>query len=406
MLCAKKIVIAPLLVTLLAGCVSGPAPSNYGSARWAPGQHDESDRHPEGNWVKHEASRDLRCDARKLPSTPIGDSPPLRGHVLASGDRLHVAILGDPEMMSGMHVVEADGFLSLTGNLRVRAADTDIGTFQDNLRAALLAAGYVRPLMNAVRVTLAEATGVEVFVSGAVFEPGPVMAGVRRPETRIGQKEGEATGDANQWRTLTSALRAAGGVRPDADLSNVVLIRGGRPHRLDLSQLPNGLTYADPILAAGDQIVIAKSGCFDPNLVRPLAVTAPGIRVFMSNLTRSANNNAGAAISGDTTSLPYGTRMLQALFAMNCVGGSYMQSDRRAVLVSRNPINGQSIVVEREIEDLVRMADRDAANPYLMPGDALACYDSRWTNFREALGLVGEAMGAATPAILLQRAVD
>ena len=41
-------------------------------------------------------------------------------------------------------------------------------------------------------------------------------------------------------------------------------------------------------------------------------------------------------------------RLLQALVAANCVGGSYMQADRRAVLISRNPINGRSeeILVE------------------------------------------------------------
>ena len=82
-----------------------------------------------------------------------------------------------------------------------------------------------------------------------------------------------------------------------------------------------------------------------------------------------------------------------------------MSSDRRAVLISRNPINGQSIVVERDIEKLVRNANRDTLNPYLMPGDAIACYDSRWTNFREAVGLVTDAVNTATPAILLDNAL-
>ena len=54
---------------------------------------------------------------------------------------------------------------------------------------------------------------------------------------------------------------------------------------------------------------------------------------------------------------------------------------------------------------LVREANRDALNPYLMPGDAIACYDSRWTNFREAVGLVTDAVNTATPAILLDSAL-
>jgi len=79
--------------------------------------------------------------------------------------------------------------------------------------------------------------------------------------------------------------------------------------------------------------------------------------------------------------------------------------DRRAVLISRNPMNGQSIVIERDIEKLVRGANRDALNPFLMPGDAIACYDSRWTNFREAVGLVTDAVNTVTPAILLDNAL-
>ena len=54
---------------------------------------------------------------------------------------------------------------------------------------------------------------------------------------------------------------------------------------------------------------------------------------------------------------------------------------------------------------LVREANRDALNPFLMPGDAIACYDSRWTNFREAVGFVSEAVNTATPAILLDNAL-
>jgi hypothetical protein len=40
-----------------------------------------------------------------------------------------------------------------------------------------------------------------------------------------------------------------------------------------------------------------------------------------------------------------------------------------------------------------------------MPGDAIACYDSRWTNFREAVGLVTDAVNTITPAILLDNAL-
>jgi len=82
-----------------------------------------------------------------------------------------------------------------------------------------------------------------------------------------------------------------------------------------------------------------------------------------------------------------------------------MQSDRRAVLISRNPITGHSVVIERDIEKLVRGADRDTYDPYLMPGDAIACYDSRWTNLTEAVGVVSQGISTVTPALLLDNAL-
>ena len=75
------------------------------------------------------------------------------------------------------------------------------------------------------------------------------------------------------------------------------------------------------------------------------------------------------------------------------------------MLISRNRLNGRSVVIERDIEKLVREANRDSLDPFLMPGDAIACYDSRWTNLREAIGMVSEAVSTATPAILLDGAL-
>ena len=51
-----------------------------------------------------------------------------------------------------------------------------------------------------------------------------------------------------------------------------------------------------------------------------------------------------------------------------------------------------SAVIERDIENLLRRADRDDYDPYLLPGDALACYDSSVTNITEigrVLGIIG-----------------
>jgi hypothetical protein len=67
--------------------------------------------------------------------------------------------------------------------------------------------------------------------------------------------------------------------------------------------------------------------------------------------------------------------------------------------MSRNPVTGQSVVISRSVEKLVREANRDAVDPFLMPGDAIACYDSAAMNLRDVVSVIGETI---TPAVLLK----
>ena len=381
------------LALSLGGCVAGHAPANYEGAAWMPQQ-------------RYAAVPGACAHApTNLPSVPTGHIGEPVGQLLAPADRVRIEVMGDPERISGVYVIPDDGQLRMANIGTVAAAGLSAGEVELRLRNMLVRQQIVQPLRNAVRLTVLESAGVSIAVSGAVFNPGTVRAGERQPESRVGQSEGVASGDANAARTLSTALRAAGGVRPDADIRQVGLVRHDTMFVVDLRPGHDGTATGDVLLAPGDRIIVPSTGCFDANLVRPSLVTQPGIRVHMSNLTRPANNNAGAGIGERTGSLPYGTRFLQGLVAMNCVGGSAMNAGRRAVLISRNPITGQSVVIEREVEELVRHADRDAIDPYLMPGDALACYDSRLMNFRDAISMVTDAASAVTPAILLQDAL-
>lgn len=404
----KKIA-ALAMLTLVSACAAGPAPANLSGANWAPGQIAGKD-HPQGDWVARTATpfTASTCTIQQ-PGEIAGLRPATWSDIqdsaapLAPGDRLRIDLLGDADNLSGIYVISSDGRLSVPGISPINAAGHSEGDLAAMLHERLVSAQIVRPLRNAVTVSLVESGGIAAAVSGAVFQPGAVRVGERSAETRVGLKEGMVRGDDNASRTIGAAIRNAGGVRPDADVAHVYLLRGGAYLVLDLSGLASGTGTSDVMLTSGDRIVVPSRNCFDETLVRPSPLTAPGIRVYMSNLTRGANNNAGAAIGKESTSLPYGTRLLQALVSMNCVGGSYMTSDRRAVLISRNTLNGQSIVVERDVEKLVRMANRDDANPYLMPDDAIACYDSRWTNLSEALGMVSNLVNTATPAIIVSQ---
>ena len=383
--------------SLLAGCASGPAPTNRPAAAWMPQQALPTalsqcvTTSPPG----FSAERRVSPGALGVSVAPI-----------APGDRLRIHVAGDDATITGVYVVAEDGTLRLPGIAPLIVAGFDEGQVRRAVAAALVAGQLIRPVAGAVDLRLIENAGVSVAVTGAVFDPGTTRVGERNVETRVGQREGAASGDANTGRSLSAALRAAGGVRPDADVAHIYLARGDRWTVLDFTGVVAGRAITDVMLAADDRITVASASCFHADLVRPSAITAPGIRVYMSNLSRPAASNASSAIGKDSTSLPYGTRMLQGLVSMNCIGGSAMNAGRRAVLISRNPMTGESVVVERQVESLVRGSGRDAVDPYLMPGDALACYDSRAMNFADVVGLVSSAVSGVTPALLIRNAVS
>jgi protein involved in polysaccharide export with SLBB domain len=313
-------------------------------------------------------------------------------------------VSGDKDVITGTYVIGADGRVAITPDLVLQAGGRDRQTFEAELRRRLVDGGYVRDVASNVRILEVASEGVMVSVEGAVFEPGVLMVGDRVAEQKATVVDHPAQGDYNMGRTLTHAIEMAGGLRPDAWPDTLYVVRGNNYAVLDVrSALVGGVGQAElPTnmqLAKGDRIIVPSTGCFDAHLVRPSPVTAPGIRVYMSNLSRPASDNASSAINHDSTSLPYGTRFLQGLVSANCVGGSAMNAQRSAVLISRNPISGHSVVISRSIEHLVRNAERDDIDPYLMPGDAIACYDSGAMTVVDAASVLGNLLG---PAVLIK----
>ncbi len=319
--------------------------------------------------------------------------------LLSTGDRLRLTVSGDKDHLTGSYVISADGAIVLLGRLRFHAEGKRAASLESEIERYLIARGLIRGLANGVRLTQTELSGASIAVSGAVFEAGTVRIGERQAEVRSLNISNIVSGDMNVGRTLSNALRAAGGVRPDADPQSLYVVRGQRWTRVDMSGALDGRLAIDLPVTSGDRVIVPSLGCLQDKLVRPSPITAPGIRVFLSNLSRPAASNASSAIGKDSTSLPYGTRFLQALVSANCVGGSAMNAGRSAVLISRNPVTGQSVVISRSIERLVRSADRDTYDPYLMPGDAIACYDSAAMNLRDVISTVSEAV---TPYVLFQ----
>lgn len=314
----------------------------------------------------------------------------LRGERLTRNDLLDVRVAED-ETFNGSYVISRDGTLKLPFLPPIRAQGRNTQDVEADIARGLLADDfYAEAPRISVRVT--DFASVTVGVSGAVFEPQAVeIGGV--PGDSVDSLRQQASGASTEGRNLSVALRAAGGVRPDADISAVEVRRNGQLYRLDMRGVFEGTNAVDIMLLTGDEVRVPSRDCFQDDLMRPSPISPPGVSLFLSNLTQPATNNAASAIGQTVRQVPYGSRYIQAVVDANCVGGPKATSaNRSAVLFSRNPITGVSVVIERDFEPLLRRADRDDYDPYLLPGDALACYDSTVTNIAE----IGRVLGIVT----------
>ena len=298
------------------------------------------------------------------------------------GDRFNIFVPGSQEF-SGDYVVNADGLVILPFSGTVNAVGLSNDQMSSHIERALIRTGMFHGADFRVSVRPVLYASINITIAGAVFLPGRVVIGGVKDADK-GEKAMNKSGDNPGDRFVAAALRAGGGIRPDADLSQVKLIRAGRSYVLDWRGAISGSPVDDLALIEGDHIEVAEASCFQSALVRPSQITPPGVRIFQSNLTQPTNSNANSAIGQQSQNIPYGTRLLAGLVSSNCVGGSLATNGRRyGVLISRNPKTHRTEVIQRSIEELVRSPDRDTINPYLMPDDAIACYDSGVTDLKE-----------------------
>jgi protein involved in polysaccharide export with SLBB domain len=314
-----------------------------------------------------------------------------QGLLLSPGDLLEIHI-EDGDGFNGRYIIGNSGSVKLPIIGNIDAAGATTGTLETLVELALVRKQIFQPTSAIVTIQVLNWSSIEVSVAGAVFQPGRVL--INKKDLKQNQLERiDAFGDYSPTRLLSEALRAASGIRPDAKLDQIILLRKGWQVQVDMTGVLTGKLVKDYPLVAGDRVIVPSTGCFQPHLVRPSQITPKGFRVFMSNLIDSASDNSSAAIGKYSTSLPYGTRLLQAAVSANCVGGKdWTNAPRRVVLSSKNPVTGEIQVIERSVEQLLMMPSKGEINPYLMPQDAIACYDSSVTNFRDIARTVADIL--------------
>lgn len=309
---------------------------------------------------------------------------------LSPGDRIKVSI-PEGDHFNGVYAVNLDGTISIPYLKSLPVSGLEPAQVEQVLTQSLIEKGLFNPSFVQTSVQVIEWAPVQINVEGATFQPGRILINQRKPEEIANLTQ--ASGDYPPDRFLTVAIRAGGGVLPNADIKNIHLIRNGQERTIDLSGILTGKPIEDLPLVANDQIVIPDAGRFQNELVRPSQITLDGVRVFLSNLTEPASSNSSAAISKDATSFVYGSRLTQAVIAGNCAGGARSTNARRhALLVRTDRMTGKTQVVDQSIENLLRKPNDDASNPLLMPDDGVACYDSTAVDIRGIAQLLGNIL--------------
>lgn len=317
---------------------------------------------------------------------------------LSPGDRLRVTIPGiGGEEFSGEYEVNFSGALEIPFLEPVPVLGLVPREVEARLRDRLLAEQLFLPGQLRISVQVLDYAPVQVAVTGQVFEPGRILLSQESLVSVDAQgvnAEGDTValpGDYPVERYLTSALKAIGGVRPNADVSRVQVLRGTESVVVDLSGIFTGTGVTDFPLIAGDQIIIPNSGVFQAGLIKPSQITPDSVDLFVSNVTQPGGNSSLEGNSDvNVASFEYGTNLTQALVAARCVGGTpSTNANRRALLIQSDTQTGGVITSEYNIPDLIDGVSRaEIENPFLMPDDAIACYDSRNTNIRGILGTV------------------
>ncbi|MEI6415525.1 MAG: polysaccharide biosynthesis/export family protein [Pseudomonadota bacterium] len=366
--------------TLTACFVASPIPPNSSTPympQWVSVNHDNPDVGSDGTSPLSRMACEQNLDPPDAPSRVLQEALSF-----SPGDTMRIYV-PQGDQYSGLYVVDADGAIKLPFLPPIQVLGQSAAALERRIADLLVQAKLFQPSFVQVSVQPMQWAPVQITVSGAVFQPGMVIINERKTDER-GRPEGAATGDYAPGRLLTNAVRNAGGIRPDADIAHVVVLRQGQRIPMDLRGALTAQPFSNPSLISGDQVDIPSLGCFQEALMRPSAISPLGIRIYASTLTTPANSNSMAGISKDSVSFPYGTRLLQALVSINCVGGNTLtNADRMAVLVTANPVTGKSEAIQRSVEQLVHEPGRDAFNPYLLPNDAVACYESGFATFRD-----------------------
>jgi polysaccharide export outer membrane protein len=318
---------------------------------------------------------------RNAADHPLTGAAPMH----SPGDVVRLDIV-DGADFAGVYTVNLDGHINLPYAGRIPAAGQSTAGLMRSIKQRLVQKKLFRAENLDISVIPIDWARIQISVSGAVFQPGRALTFATKDKE---QDAPTSAGDSPPGRFLSSGMLLAGGVRPDADLSQVILSRSGRQFVVDLSGVINGAPVPEISLMNGDHIEVMSTGCRQSPLARPSQITPSVIRIFFSNMSIAPSTNSDQRM----VQVPYGAKLIDGAMVANCVGGTQLtNASRRIAYISTE--GGRSVVRDVRIRDMLGNPDDLAVNPHLMPNDAIACFDSEVTNIRDIARTLTELLNA------------
>ncbi len=217
---------------------------------------------------------------------------------------------------------------------------------------------------------------INIAIIGEVYRPGPYTI------------EGSSGSDANNPKTITNAIQVAGGIKPQADIRKVQVVRptrAGTPQvfEADLWQLISaGNLQQDAILQAGDTVFVPKATELPPAEVSQIASAS------FSPATISVNV-VGEVQRAGTINLPPNTPLSQAILA----AGGFNKSRARQGSAELVRIQDDGTVVKETIAVNFAEGIDEENNPLLRNNDVVIVNRSALATLTDTLGTVAAPLG-------------
>ena len=227
---------------------------------------------------------------------------------------------------------------------------------------------------------------INVAIVGEVYRPGPytLRGGIARTaDTETANATNLATGPT----TVTKAIQVAGGIKPQADIRSVQVVRptrAGQPQIFNVNLwqlLQTGDLQQDAVLQEGDTVLIPTATALSPGEVGQLASAS-----FSPDTIRV--NVVGEVEQSGTVELPPSTPLSQAILA---AGGFTNRARQGSAELVR--LNEDGTVTRTDIPvDFAEGIDEEN-NPLLRNDDVIIVSRNGLASVTDAIGSVTSPLG-------------